>query len=145
MTPAQFRKLALAQPGAEEHSHMGHPDFRLPGKGKIFATLQPDKGLAMVKITPEKQGLLVHHDPEVFVLFGGWSKDGSTGIRLDGADPELVADLLCEAYEYVSAGIARTKTVKRSGPTGKGKAAAAKKAPARARTKRRPPRARRSR
>ena len=33
-----FRRLALAFPGAEERAHMGHPDFRVGGK--IFATLQ---------------------------------------------------------------------------------------------------------
>ena len=30
-----FRRLALAFPGAEEREHMGHPDFRVGGK--IFA------------------------------------------------------------------------------------------------------------
>ena len=37
MTPADFRKLALALPEAEERTHMNHPDFRVGGK--IFATL----------------------------------------------------------------------------------------------------------
>jgi hypothetical protein len=103
MTPAQFKKLALAQPGAEEHSHMGHPDFRLPGKGRIFATLQPDKDVAMVKISLEQQEHLVATDPDTFILFGGWSKDGSTGIRLAHADPALVKDLLKEAFTLASA------------------------------------------
>jgi hypothetical protein len=103
MTPAQFKKLALAVPGAEEHSHMGHPDFRLPGKGRIFASLQPDKGLAMVVISREQQAALVDKDPETFVLFGGWSKNGSTGIRLAKAKPALVKDLLSEAFRVVAA------------------------------------------
>ena len=103
MTPAQFRKAALSMPGAEEHSHMGHPDFRLPGKGKIFATLQPDKDVAMVKITLEQQAALVDEDPDTFILFGGWSKDGSTGIRLKGADAKMVQALVREAFEHVSA------------------------------------------
>jgi hypothetical protein len=103
MTPAQFKKLALALPGAEEHSHMNHPDFRLPGKGRIFATLQPDKGVAMVKISLEQQAHLVATDPETFILFGGWSKDGSTGLHLERARSPLVKDLLKEAFALASA------------------------------------------
>jgi hypothetical protein len=103
VTPAQFKKIALSMPDAEEHSHMGHPDFRLPGKGKIFATLQPEKGVALVKISLEQQAALVEHDPDTFVLFGGWSKDGSTGIVLKNADPAVVKDLVREAFELVTA------------------------------------------
>ncbi len=103
MTPAQFKKLALAIDGAEEHSHMGHPDFRLPGKGRIFATVQPDKGLAMVVLSRELQAELIEKHPETFVLLGGWSKNGSTGIRLATAKTSLVKDLLREAYRVVAA------------------------------------------
>ena len=43
MTAAEFRRLALSLPEAEEREHMHHPDFRVGGK--IFATLgYPDKG-----------------------------------------------------------------------------------------------------
>jgi hypothetical protein len=103
MTPAQFRKLALAQKGAEEHSHHGHPDFRMPDKGKIFASLQPEKGIAMVVLSRELQAELVEKDPDTFILFGGWSKNGSTGIRLKSAKPALVKDLLAEAFRVVAA------------------------------------------
>jgi hypothetical protein len=95
VTPDQFRKLALAVPGAVEQSHMGHPDFRL--NGRIFATLQPAKKQAMVKISVEQQQALVALDPETFLLFGGWSKNGATGIALPRAKAPLVRDLLAEA------------------------------------------------
>lgn len=29
MTAAEFRKMALGLPGAEEKAHMNHPDFRV--------------------------------------------------------------------------------------------------------------------
>lgn len=54
MTVDEFRRSALSFSGAEERSHMSHPDFRVGGK--IFATLgYPDKEWAMVKLTPEQQ------------------------------------------------------------------------------------------
>ena len=40
ITANQARRIALAQPEAEERAHMGHPDFRV--RNKIFMTLWPD-------------------------------------------------------------------------------------------------------
>jgi hypothetical protein len=123
MTPAQFKKLALSMPGAEEHAHMGHPDFRLSGKGKIFATLQPDKGLAMVKTSVEQQTALVEQEPDVFVLFGGWSKNGATRIRLENVDPALVKELVREAFALASMA-AKPKTRDRKRTTAERKSGA---------------------
>ena len=53
MTPAQARRIFLEQPEAEEKSHMGHPDFRVGGK--IFATLWPDRRVAVVKLSVADQ------------------------------------------------------------------------------------------
>ena len=51
MNEGDFRRIALSLPGATEGSHMGHPDFRVGGK--IFATLMPVDGYAMVKLAPD--------------------------------------------------------------------------------------------
>ena len=65
MIAEDFRRLALLLPEAIEHSHMGHPDFRV--RGKIFATLgHPDDGRAMVKLTHEQQDALTAARPDVF-------------------------------------------------------------------------------
>jgi len=101
VTEAQFRKLALAVPGAEEREHMGHPDFRV--HGRIFATLQPAKKQAMVKISLEQQAHLVDAEPEAFLLLGGWSKSGATGVNLPKAKAALVRDLLAEAAALAAA------------------------------------------
>ena len=53
MTDDDFRKIALSLPEAIESAHMGHPDFRVGGK--IFATLMPEDGWGMVKLTPDEQ------------------------------------------------------------------------------------------
>src|SRR5436309_1033423 len=54
MTPAAFRTLALALDGASEGAHGGHPDFR-SSAGKVFATMgYPDKGWAVVNLTPDR-------------------------------------------------------------------------------------------
>ena len=46
-------------------SHMGHADFRVGGK--IFATLDaPEKGYAMVKLSPEEQEMFLEAEPKMF-------------------------------------------------------------------------------
>ena len=48
MTVEEARSIYLSFPDATESQHHGHPDFRVGNK--IFATLQPDKGRAVVRI-----------------------------------------------------------------------------------------------
>lgn len=98
MTPAEFRKLALALPGAEEHKHMDHPDFRV--NGKIFATLgYPNEAWAMVKLYPDQQRDFEAIDPGVFVkLKGAWGRKGGTNVLLADAKPARVRAALHAAW-----------------------------------------------
>ena len=73
VTVDDFRSMALTLPEATESAHMGHPDFRV--RGKIFATIWPDDGWGMVKLTPEQQTTLVQAEPTVFMpVKGGWGR-----------------------------------------------------------------------
>jgi hypothetical protein len=80
MTPENFRKAALALPGAEERAHQGHPDFR--ASGKVFAIVGwPDAG--RVKLDPEQQALLCQAKPNIVrPVPGGRGKQGSTNLHL---------------------------------------------------------------
>jgi hypothetical protein len=65
MSASQFRRAALALPGAAEGAHQRTADFRV-GK-RIFATLgYPDDAWGMVKLTQEQQSMLVEAEPEIF-------------------------------------------------------------------------------
>jgi len=99
MTAADFRRLALALPGAEEGSHMGSADFRVGGR--IFATLaSQDKGYGNLMLTPELQADFVAEQPDVFLpIAGGWGRNGSTHIRLAQADEDLLAGALRTAWK----------------------------------------------
>jgi len=90
MTPDQFRRLAIDAPGAEEHEHHHHPDFRITGK--VFATLGfPDETRAMVKLTPEQQREFVHDYPEVFSPSAGkWGEQGCTSVALRKATKAIM-------------------------------------------------------
>jgi hypothetical protein len=86
MTAAEFRRIALSLPEAEESAHMSHPDFRVGGK--IFATLgYPDEDYGMVILPAEEQACLVRSYPEVFApAKGAWGKRGSTMVSLGAVD-----------------------------------------------------------
>lgn len=104
MTPAAFRKLALAQEGAAEGAHGGHPDFR--ADGKVFASLGHSDALrAMVKLTPEQQGMVVDAEPAIFVPVNGiWGQRGYTSVHLAAADPRTIRSVLAMARRNVTAG-----------------------------------------
>jgi hypothetical protein len=88
MSPEDFRRIALAQSGAVEGSHMGVADFRAGKPLRIFATLAFEaQGLGMVKLRPEEQAMLVEAEPRVFEpVKGGWGRMGCTLVRLKAVD-----------------------------------------------------------
>ncbi len=99
MTVADFRRLALSLPGAEEGSHMGSADFRVGGR--IFATLASEnKGYGNLMLTPELQAEFVQEQPDVFLpVAGGWGRNGATHIRLAEASEDLLAGALKAAWK----------------------------------------------
>ena len=98
MTADEFRELALAQQGAEERAHMGHPDFR--ANGRIFATLQADERTGMVKVAPDEQAVLLRDHPAIFTpAAGAWGRQGCTLVHLTGATSRIVRPAMQLAYE----------------------------------------------
>jgi hypothetical protein len=96
---ADFRRLALSLPGAEEGSHMGSPDFRVGGR--IFATLASQKqGYGNLMLDVEQQEAFVAEQPDLFVpIAGGWGRMGMTHIRLAAATEDVLAGALRAAWK----------------------------------------------
>lgn len=99
MNVADFRRIAVSLPGAEESSHMGRPDFRVDGR--IFATLASAKqGYGNLMLTPEQQTAFVEEMPEVFLpIPGGWGTMGMTHIRLAEASEDVLYGALHSAWK----------------------------------------------
>ena len=102
MTAAEFRKLALTCPEAEEASHIGHPDFRV--RGKIFATLgYPDARHGVLMLTPETQKSLLSDHPGVFIpAKGAWGRRGNTQVLLADAPITTVRSAMTVAWLKVA-------------------------------------------
>jgi len=98
VTPAEFRRAALQLPEAVASQHMGHPDFRVGGK--ILATLDhPERGWAMVKLTPAEQAAVLLTRPAGFkAASGAWGERGATLIQLAVARAQVVAVALEAAW-----------------------------------------------
>jgi hypothetical protein len=99
MNVADFRRIALSMPGAEESSHMGQPDFRVDGR--IFATLASAKhGYGNLMLSLEQQTAFVEDMPEVFLpIPGGWGRMGMTHIRLAEASEDVLYGALRAAWK----------------------------------------------
>lgn len=98
MTGADFRRIALSMPEAEEGAHFGNADFRVGGK--IFATLALEKeGFGVLLLSPEEQAGMVADAPEVFSpVPGGWGRSGSTRVRLSAVAPDILEAALRTAW-----------------------------------------------
>ena len=98
MTAAEFRRLALSFPGADEMEHMGHPDFRV-GR-KIFATLgYPDERFATLMLSAlDQERLLLDHPRAFRPAAGAWGRAGGTSVLLRHAPRRAVAAALKTAW-----------------------------------------------
>jgi hypothetical protein len=97
MTPAQFRKLALALPETEEKSHFGQPDFRV--KNKIFAGLSPDGKRGTLKLEPEVQSMVLAAKPRAFApAAGAWGRKGWTHVELARVGVAELKELVVGAW-----------------------------------------------
>ncbi|GLX02146.1 hypothetical protein Misp02_62320 [Microtetraspora sp. NBRC 16547] len=83
-------------PEAEVGTPAKHIGIKVRGKG--FAYLQEDAGLALVKVTVEEREALVGQDPEVFANSYTSGRFGWVQIRLDKVRPDELAELLTEAW-----------------------------------------------
>jgi hypothetical protein len=102
MTRDDARRIALSLPEAVESSHQGNVDFRVAKK--IFATFGPkDVTLAVVKLIPDQQEMLVAAEPSIFApIPGAWGKQGWTHIRLALADEATLSSALLMAWRNVA-------------------------------------------
>ena len=101
ITARRFRTLCLSYPDAVELPHFDRASFR--ANKKIFATLAADEKSAMLKLDLDTHEALLKADPESFFSFGGWSRNGATGVQLAKVDKALFEELLGQAYANVTA------------------------------------------
>jgi hypothetical protein len=96
----QVRALALSLPEVREEPHFDRASFRV--RGKIFATIAPDEESGMLKLDLDAHEALLAAEPETFFSFGGFSRNGATGVRFARVKKQVFGELLGEAWRNVA-------------------------------------------
>jgi predicted DNA-binding protein (MmcQ/YjbR family) len=96
-----FRKLSLSFPETTEEPHFHKTSFRV--KGKIFATLETESGIACMMLSPKEQSVYCLIDTAViYPVPNKWGLKGSTYVVLKKVKKEIVNELLKAAYLRVA-------------------------------------------
>jgi hypothetical protein len=96
ITPSQAAALALALPEAVQADHHGRPSFRV--HGKIYATL-PDA--THMNVMLDEPGILTAVQSHPGACAERWwgKRLAAVTVDLDQASPDLLAELLADAWE----------------------------------------------
>jgi hypothetical protein len=100
ITAKEVRMLALSLPEVREEPHFDRASFRVGGK--IFATIAPDGKSGMLKLDLDAHEALLAAEPETFFSFGGFSRNGATGVRFTRVKKQVFRELLGEAWRNVA-------------------------------------------
>jgi hypothetical protein len=99
LTAREVRRLALALPETEERRLWGKASFGV--SGQIFATVEPEGKVAVLKLSPDEQDVLGRAQPSVFKTTP-LSNQVWTGIELRLVDPWLFEELLIGAWRRLA-------------------------------------------
>ena len=100
ITVKEVRALALSFPEVREEPHFDRASFRV--RGRIFATIAPDEKSGMLKLDLDAHEALLAAEPGAFFSFGGFSRNGATGVRFARVNKQLFRELLDEAWRNVA-------------------------------------------
>jgi hypothetical protein len=94
---------------------MDHPDFRV--RGKIFATLLPDRRRGVVMLCPEDQLKYVRESPSAFTpAAGAWGRRGCTEVLLEAVRARTLKEAIQDAWSHKAPSAADTGLKDRSLP-----------------------------
>lgn len=100
MKAGALRSHALSLPGAVEQETWGDATFRV--RGKIFCILAPDERSASLKASLDDQEALVATRPRTYSVAPYVGRYGWISVRLPGADPDEVRDLITQAWRMTA-------------------------------------------
>ncbi|MBK7705815.1 MAG: MmcQ/YjbR family DNA-binding protein [Acidobacteria bacterium] len=95
LTVEKVRELALGFEESVELPHFHLTSFRI--RKKIFATIDVEKRLAMISLTPVEQSLFVDDDT-IYPVPNAWGAKGATYFEIGRVRPEVFKDALRVAY-----------------------------------------------
>jgi predicted DNA-binding protein (MmcQ/YjbR family) len=101
VTSTEVVKWAKELDDVVQQPHFEKASFRV--RKKIFATLDIDKNLMVIKLNEVDQSVFSSHDPQViYPVPNKWGKQGWTCVDLKKVKKSICRDALQTAYETVS-------------------------------------------
>lgn len=101
ITADQVRRAALALPEAHEAPHFEVTSFRV--RQKIFATMGEVAGRIVLKLTPDRQAMMMEVRPDLYSRPENyWGRQGWTYFALAAADVETLRHALATSYRTVA-------------------------------------------
>lgn len=95
-----FQTLALSYNAVTEKPHFHKISFRV--KGKIFATLEEDTQIAVLKLSKKAQESWINRcPPAVMPVKGKWGEKGWTQFDLNNIDKDSMSAALEMSYQLV--------------------------------------------
>lgn len=92
-----FRELALSMPDSIEEPHFDKASFRV--NKKIFATLNEERCIATIKLSPVDQDVFSSVNPGViYPVPNKWGKHGWTHIELNKVRKNTLVDAVTTSY-----------------------------------------------
>lgn len=93
LTAAQFKKIALAFPGASEGGSYGKPSILI--LKKFFTRLRSEDDLIVLRVgSNDERDMLLEADPVTFTITDHYRPGGYILARLDKLDPETLKAML---------------------------------------------------
>ncbi|MDF3077489.1 MAG: MmcQ/YjbR family DNA-binding protein [Sphingobacteriaceae bacterium] len=106
VTPDEAASFALALPEVTDQPHFDKRSFRVGQK--IFATLQPENGRFVLKLSSVGQSVFCDFPDGAFCAVpGAWGKQGWTLVNLEKVREDMFKDALRLAWK----GVAPTRLV----------------------------------
>ncbi len=94
---ADVENMALSFPETDAHPHFHKTAYRV--KKKIFATLDKEKRLLMVRLTPADQSVFCAWNKAIiYPVPGAWGRGGDTFIELKKVPKSICIDALRTAW-----------------------------------------------
>lgn len=101
VTPKEVTSWAMKLEDVAQQPHFEKAFFRI--RKKIFATLDADKNLMVIKLSEVDQSVFASHDPEIiYPVPNKWGKQGWTCVELEKVKKSICREALKTAYDTVS-------------------------------------------
>ena len=92
--------MALELPSAEEGTSYGTPAFKV--RKKLFARMQEEGGVLVVKVDRDEREALIESEPEVYFVTPHYENYGYVLVRLEAVERDQLREILADSWRLAA-------------------------------------------